>query len=152
MRITTQGDYALKCLLRIAQEGETGPVPISRIVAREGLPLDYLEQLLLKLKRSRLIKSVRGMKGGYLLNLSTKEINVLRVLQAVGGEVFEMICGRNRKRGKTCKSPNDCVLKGVWGHLKKSIEGYLESVTLEQLLSASMSNAGCRHEKNSGIS
>lgn len=142
MRITTQGDYALKCLLRIAQDGKNGPVPISRIVAKEGLPLDYMEQLLLKLKRSRLIKSVRGMRGGYLLNFSPGDITVLRVLQAAGGEVFEVICGRKQKRGKICKGSGDCVLKDVWGNLKGRIEDYLGSVTLDQLLKRSR----CIHE------
>ncbi|MFA5038077.1 MAG: Rrf2 family transcriptional regulator [Candidatus Omnitrophota bacterium] len=147
MRITTQGDYALKCLMRIAQDGPSGPVSISRIVAREGLPLDYLEQLLLKLKRSRLIKSVRGAKGGYLLNTDPDRISVLCVLQAVSGEVFEIICGRKRKSGKTCKGSDDCALRDVWSHLKGHIEDYLGSVTLDQLLKRSR----CIHEDNSRI-
>ena len=67
MRITTQGDYALRCVLNIARHGQAGPVSIKSMAREEGLPLDYIEQLLLKLRRRKLIKSIRGAKGGYLL-------------------------------------------------------------------------------------
>ena len=145
MRITTQGDYALKCILRIASDSPKGPVSISHIVEQEGLPLDYLEQLLLKLRRSRLIRSVRGSKGGYLLNAPARRISVGRILEVVEGDVFEIICDRNEKRGKTCKGSRDCVLKDVWKTLKKKIEAYLGAVTLDELLKKSR----CVHEKNS---
>lgn len=145
MRITTQGDYALKCILRIAAESRTGPVSISRIVQKEGLPPDYLEQLLLKLRRGRLIKSVRGARGGYLLNVPVRSISVGNVLEAVEGEVFQLICGRKRKNGKVCKGPEDCVLKEVWKDLKDRIETYLGSVKLDVLLKKTR----CSHETNS---
>ncbi|MDD5019886.1 MAG: Rrf2 family transcriptional regulator [Candidatus Omnitrophica bacterium] len=134
MRITTQGDYALKCILRIAADGPQGPVSISRIVDKEGLPLDYLEQLLLKLRRSRLIKSVRGARGGYLLNVPVASITVAHVLRAAEGEIFELICDRKKKDGKKCKGSEDCVLKDVWKNLKNKIETYLGSVKLKDLL------------------
>jgi Rrf2 family protein len=134
MRITTQGDYALRCILRIAADGHKGPVPISRIAEKEGLSLDYLEQLLLKLRRSRLIRSVRGAKGGYLLNVPAGAISVAQVLEAVEGDVFEIICDRKRKDGKACKGSKKCVLRNVWKSLKKRIEAYLGSVGLDELL------------------
>jgi len=144
LRITTQGDYALRCILRIAADSPGGPVAISRIVEKEGLPLDYLEQLLLKLRRRRLIRSVRGVKGGYLLNVPVASISVARVLEAVEGEVFELICARKRKSGKSCKGSQDCVLKDVWKNLKKKIEAYLDSVGLDELLKKSR----CAHEED----
>lgn len=147
MRITTQGDYALKCILRIAADGPQGPVAISRIVEKEGLPLDYLEQLLLKLRRRRLIKSVRGVKGGYLLNAPAASISVAQVLEAVEGDVFELICGRKRKSGKSCKGSQGCVLKDVWKNLKKKIEAYLDSIGLDELLRKSRCTEP--HEKDS---
>ncbi|MFB3918704.1 MAG: Rrf2 family transcriptional regulator [Candidatus Velamenicoccus archaeovorus] len=148
MRITTQGDYALRCILRIAADGPGGPVAISRIVKKEGLPLDYLEQLLLKLRRCRLIKSVRGAKGGYLLNVPAASITVARVLEAVEGDVFEIICDRKRKDGKVCKGSKKCVLRNVWKSLKKRIEAYLGSVGLDELLRKSRCTE--QYEKDRG--
>ena len=135
MRITTQGDYALRCLLNIAKNGTKGPVPISRIVEEEGLPEDYIEQLLMKLRRSRLIKSIRGVNGGYRLEKEVHAITVKDVLEAVEGEAFEVICGRKRKKEKKSKCCEDgtCVLKDLWLELKKKIETHLDQVTIGSL-------------------
>jgi len=135
MRITTQGDYALRCILNIARNGGQGPVSISRMVEEEGLPLDYIEQLLMKLRRNKLIKSSRGVKGGYVLNRRPGEISVKDVIEAVEGEAFEVICTRRRNlKGKNCGSFSACVLKDVWLNLKNHIEGYLEKETIRSLL------------------
>jgi Rrf2 family cysteine metabolism transcriptional repressor len=100
MRITTQGHYALRCLLNIAGQSGKGAVSISRIVEEEGLPQDYIEQLLMKLRRRRLIKSVRGANGGYLLKKDVSAITVKDVLEAVEGEAFEIICSRRKNSKK----------------------------------------------------
>ncbi len=135
MRITTQGDYALRCILNIARNSYEGPVSISRIVNEESLPLDYIEQLLMKLRRHRLIKSVRGVKGGYLLARNPNRINVKDVLEAVEGDAFEVICTRKKNvNGKKCVSVNGCTLKNVWLNLKHRIDVYLERTTVQSLL------------------
>ena len=135
MRITTQGDYALRCILNIARNSYEGPVSISRMVREERLPLDYIEQLLMKLRRRKLIKSVRGVKGGYLLARNPCQINVKDVLEAVEGNAFEVICTRRKNlNGKKCVSVHDCTLKNVWLKLKQRIEGYLEKTTIQSLL------------------
>lgn len=148
MRITTQGDYALRCLLNIAKNGVNTPVPISRIVEEEGLPEDYIEQLLLKLRRRRLVKSMRGVNGGYLLEKPVHAITVKDVLEAVEGEAFEVICSRRRKKEKKSKRCQNgtCVLRGVWLELKGKIDVYLASVTIGAL---AKKEAG-EYEKNRG--
>lgn len=133
MRITTQGDYALRCILAIADNGAKKPVSISSIVKQEGLPLDYTEQLLMKLRRRRLVKSVRGAKGGYLLNRSPSGITLKDVLEAVEGEAFKVICDhKNSRRNKRCGG--ECVLKNVWLDLKRKIDGYLQGRTIASLM------------------
>jgi Rrf2 family protein len=134
MRITTQGDYALRCLLSIAGQKETGPVPISRIVEEEGLPQDYIEQLLMKLRRRRLIRSVRGVNGGYFLARDTGLITIKDVLEAVEGEAFEVICSRPRSSKKGLCHRESCVLKNVWQDLKILIENRLREITIKDLL------------------
>ena len=135
MRITTQGDYALRCVLNIARHGQAGPVSIKSIAREEGLPADYIEQLLLKLRRHRLIKSIRGAKGGYLLGRACGRMNIRDILIAVEGTAFEMICTRQKKSNShKCKGASVCVLKNVWLHLKDKIEEYLAGVTIESLL------------------
>ena len=134
MRITTQGDYALRCLLNIACQDEEGAVPISRIVEEEGLPQDYIEQLLMKLRRHKLIKSVRGVNGGYLLKKDVAAITVKDVLEAVEGEAFEVICSRRKNSKKSSCRRDACVLKNVWLDLKSMIEGHLDKISLKDLV------------------
>ncbi|MBI5874044.1 MAG: Rrf2 family transcriptional regulator [Candidatus Omnitrophica bacterium] len=135
MRITTQGDYALRCLLAIARRSAKGPVAISRIAEEDGLPLDYIEQLLMKMRRKKLIKSVRGVKGGYLLSKDPGSITIKEVLEAVEGEAFEVICDRHQQlKSKRCKASDCCKLKSIWLGLKKEIEGYLVKKTIGALI------------------
>ncbi len=135
MRITTQGDYALRCVLNIARHSQAGPVSIKSMAREEGLPLDYIEQLLLKLRRRKLIKSIRGAKGGYLLEKAIGRMNIRDILDAVEGATFEMICSRRKKlNSHKCKGASACVLKNVWLRLKDKIEEYLTGVTIESLL------------------
>ncbi len=135
MRITTQGDYAVRCLMAIGRFGPKGPVSIRRIVDSEGLPQDYIEQLLLKLRRGRLIKSVRGVNGGYLLSRPSDKITIRDVLAAVEGQAFEVICVRNKKAHKSCcRNDKRCSLRGVWETLKDRIEDYLDSVSVQDLI------------------
>lgn len=137
MRITTQGDYALRCILNIARNSQSKkPVAISRIIEEEKLPIDYIEQLLMKMRRKRLIKSVRGARGGYLLEKDSGRISVKDVLEAVEGEAFEVICARRKQLNlKRCHDSEGCVLREVWLGLKGQIDGYLGQQTLKSLLS-----------------
>ncbi|MFH0877877.1 MAG: Rrf2 family transcriptional regulator [Candidatus Omnitrophota bacterium] len=135
MRITTQGEYALRCILNIAKNGPDSPVAISRIVQEEDLPLDYVEQLLMKLRRHGLIKSLRGARGGYLLKKGPERISVKEVIEAVEGHVFEVICER-KKNGdrKKCKQGEKCRIKALWHGLKKDIEHYLGHRSIRSLM------------------
>lgn len=131
--MTTQGDYALRCILAIAYKSAKGPVAISRIVEEEHLPSDYTEQLMMKLRHGKLVKSVRGVKGGYLLNRHPSRITLKDVLEAVEGQAFKVICGhKNGRKKKMCSG--ECVLKGVWMGLKRKIDGYLENKTIASLM------------------
>ena len=134
MRITTQGDYALRCLLNIAGQSDKGPVPISRMGQEEGLPLDYIEQLLMKLRRHKLIRSIRGVNGGYLLDREMGAITVKDVLEAVEGEAFEIICLRRKTSLKNKCRSEDCALKDIWLSLKSVIEKHLDKITIKDLV------------------
>ncbi len=119
----------------IGRSGKKGPVSVRHIVSAETLPQDYIEQLLLKLRRGRLIESVRGVNGGYLLSRPAREISVKDVLEAVEGHTFEVICARNKKARKSCcHSDERCVLRDVWRGLKGRIEDYLDAVSVQDLI------------------
>ena len=133
MRITTQGEYGLRCLLYIASQKQSKPISIAEISAYEKLPRDYVEQLLLKLRRNNIIKSVRGVRGGYLLALKPKDITVFVVIKALEKETFELICVREIKKGCVHHLNGQCTIRPLWEKLKDHVDGFLKSYTLEHL-------------------
>ena len=136
MRITTQGVYGLVCVLRIAREAKNTPVSIQTISKKEQLSIDYIEQLLLKLRRAGIVKSVRGRAGGYVLAKSASKITIKDIIECVEGSVFETICFNTVNIKNKCVEPRGCLVKPVWLELKKRIEGYLKSVTIDNLLNS----------------
>lgn len=133
MRITTQGEYGLRCVLDIARK-KGGITSIGDISISENLPRDYVEQILLKLRRKRIIKSVRGVKGGYLLARSPKSITVYDIIAALEREIFNIFCDKPKARISRCIHKSDCRLKGLWLQLKRDIEATLKSKTVAALL------------------
>lgn len=133
MKITTQGDYGLKCVLRIAEaKGEA--VSIAEICKSEKLSIDYVEQLLLRLRRRGLVKSLRGPGGGYALAKSPKRINLRHIIIALENNPFETVCKRLRKNEVHCSRSRRCKIKAVWRKINKSCEKALKKVSIAKLI------------------
>ena len=92
MRITRKIEIGLACILNIASKFPTGPITISSIAKEEKISRDYVEQMLLRLRRANLVSSIRGLKGGYVLTKRPKEITIKDVITALEKRVFDMIC------------------------------------------------------------
>lgn len=136
MRVTTQGEYGIRCMICIAKHPENMPVSIQKILVEEALPKNYAEQLLLKLRRRGLIRSVRGVKGGYLLARSASKITLKDMIEALEGTVFEITCNRRHAGKIPCVHDGCCSLSPVWQAIRTQITGYLDSVSLQQLADA----------------
>ncbi|MFA5146560.1 MAG: Rrf2 family transcriptional regulator [Candidatus Omnitrophota bacterium] len=134
MKLSTKSTYGLRAMVDIALGSRGGAIPISDIARREGLSTDYLEQLLNKLRRDGLVLSVRGPKGGYLLSKKPDDITVGDIVKALEKDMAPVHCVTADGRPKGfCKRSKDCVTKGVWMKLSKSINDCLDSMTLEDL-------------------
>src|SRR3954469_25823996 len=92
MRITTWAEYGVICALHLAKRAEQGPVTGRDIAAQERLPADYVEQILLRLRRADVIKSVRGARGGYMLSRPADQITIRDVIHASELETFDLHC------------------------------------------------------------
>ncbi len=134
MRITTQGDYGLRCMINIGKNCSTGPVPIRKIAEEEGLPRTYVEQLLLKLRHGNLIKSVRGAKGGYILARDPESITVAQMIEILEGSVMEVICDRRVTGRIICKYNKQCALSSVWRELQVQVTKFLNGFNLAELI------------------
>ena len=134
MRITTQAEYGLICALHLARRIDDGPVTGREIAAQERLPGDYVEQIMLKLRRSGIVKSTRGAHGGYALARQPDEISVHDVISAAEHSTFEVHCTSHPVEEARCSSSHDCSIRPVWMLLQRRIDDVLQGVRLSDLL------------------
>ena len=134
MRITTQAEYGLICALHLARRLDEGPITGREIAARERLPGDYVEQIMLKLRRSGIVRSTRGAHGGYTLARPADEISVHDVISAAEHSTFEVHCTSHPVEEARCSSAHDCSIRPVWLLLQRQIDDVLQGVRLSDLL------------------
>ena len=133
MKLTTKGRYAVMAMADLASYSNNKPVSLSEISTRQNISLAYLEQIFIKLKNNNLVKSVRGAKGGYVLEISPDEIKISNIIFAVDEEVKVLSCNKNSKKGCNHKS-NKCITHNLWDQLDRHIHGFFEKVKLQDLV------------------
>ncbi len=122
------------CALHLAKRAEKGPVTGRDIAAVEKLPADYVEQILLRLRRADVVKSTRGARGGYMLSRPPEEITIRDVIQASELETFDLHCVSHPVEEDRCSSAHNCSIRPVWMMLQRKIDDVLESVRLSDLM------------------
>ncbi|MBL0059804.1 MAG: Rrf2 family transcriptional regulator [Elusimicrobia bacterium] len=135
MRVTAMQEYGLRCMLQLAAHKEPSPLPVREVARRERLTPVYVEKILVNLRRAGLVKSLRGVNGGYLLAMSPKDVSVAGVLSALGQvDLGKDLCRRFTGNSNACVHAGGCSIRPVWGLLTRYIYGFLEKITLAQLL------------------
>ena len=134
MRITTLAEYGVICALHLAKRVSEGPVTGRDIAARERLPVDYVEQILLRLRRAEIVRSTRGAHGGYALARPAEEISIRDVIAASEMTTFDLHCVSHPVEEARCSASHDCSIRPVWMLLQQKIDDVLESVHLADLL------------------
>ena len=135
MRVSTRGDYASRALLSLAlheHEGG-GPTSVRDIAERTGLPQPYLEQILLALKGAGLVRSKRGVGGGYLLSREPAEITLGDIVSAVDGPIAAGDFGQPHQDG-ACDHEGQCVLLAVWHDVGDQMRRLLDASTLADMV------------------
>ena len=103
------------------------------ISIRQNISLAYLEQIFIKLKQVNLVKSVRGAKGGYVLDASPEEIKISNIISAVDEEIKTLNCKKESKKGCNNKS-SKCITHNLWDQLDQHINSFFEKVKLQDLV------------------
>ena len=134
MRITTWAEYGVICALNLARRKEKGPVTGREIATQERLPADYVEQILLRLRRAGVITSTRGAHGGYMLARPPAEISIRSVIHASELETFDLHCLSHPVEEDRCAASHNCSIRPVWVLLQTKIDDVLEGVCLADLL------------------
>ena len=130
MRLTTKGRFAVTAMVDLALRDSAGPVTLAEISSRQKISLSYLEQLFGKLRRHSLVDSVRGPGGGYRLGRDIGRISVADIILAVDEPIDATQCAGK----ENCRDEQKCLTHDLWATLNDHIFGYLESVTLRQLV------------------
>ena len=133
MKVSTRGDYASRALLSLALHGDGGtPTSVREIADRTGLPQPYLEQILLALKGAGIVRSKRGVGGGYVLAREPAQILLSQIISAVDGPIVAGDFGQPHTNG-SCDHEGQCVLLAIWGSAGSHMRRYLDSFTLADI-------------------
>lgn len=136
MKLSTKGKYGLRALIDLAQYSEDSPVSITSIARRQDISERYLEQLMSKLKKAGLVKSIRGANGGYVLAKEAKDISVGDVLRVLEGGLEAVTCSVNEGLGG-CDAADFCVTRFVWQRINEGITNAVDSISLGELVQQS---------------
>lgn len=131
MELTTKGRYAVMAMADLASHADQAAVPLSLVAERQHLPLAYLEQLFVPLRRSGLVESARGRAGGYKLAKRPSEISVAAIMAAVEEATRFTRCSDNDPR---CSVATPCLTHGLWSALSEATSDFLSSVSLDDVI------------------
>ena len=131
MKLSTKGRYGLKAMFQLALYKSEGPIPLKNMANKQNISEQYLEQIFSSLKKSGLVKSVRGAQGGYLLAKEPKDITVGDILIVLEGPISLSDCVLDED---ICENSGKCVTKVVWEKIKKGIDDVINSITLQDMI------------------
>lgn len=142
LRLSTRGRYGVRAMFEIAKSYPSEPVTIKEISERQDISVAYLEQILNRLRKAGLIKSIKGPGGGYVLSRKPGNISIGEILREFEGPVAIASC-LDPKKG--CVRVDICVAYLLWRSLGERIEAFLNTFTLEDLLKGTF-----EHKKQRG--
>jgi len=133
MQLTSKGRYAVMAMADLAKNRVKVPISLTEISLRQGISIAYLEQLFLKLRKNKLVQSVRGPAGGYVLSKPPEDIKLLSIISAVDEKIKTVKCRKESKKGCNGKSIK-CITHNLWDDLETHINKFFEENTLNDIL------------------
>ncbi len=135
MKFSSQEEYGLRCLLRLARAESGNSLTITGISEAEGISVPHVAKLMRILRRGGFVKSTRGQAGGYTLARPPERILVGEVLAVLGGRLFEPgFCDRHTGTVDSCANPVDCSVRTLWNAVQRAVDVVLGRTTLQDLL------------------
>ncbi len=132
MKLSTKCRYGTRAIMEIAKHYKKDPIKRKEIVKNQNISDSYLENILITLKNSGIIITIRGANGGYLLRRSPSEINLLEIVNALEGSLAPVECLDN---AEVCEKTAGCATRVVWGKLRDAKEDVLRNCTVQDLIS-----------------
>ncbi|WP_022851230.1 RrF2 family transcriptional regulator [Limisalsivibrio acetivorans] len=130
MKITTKSRYAIRAIYSLVMlGGDTEPVALTQIAEHETISRKYLEQIFIQLKKGNIVTGSRGAGGGYVLAQDAKDITCKDIVIAMDGPINPVDCTDS----ENCDKYSTCAINWFWMGLKKNVDNYLESITIDDL-------------------
>jgi len=135
MKMTTQEEYGLRCLLRLGRSSPGQSLTISELSRHEAISAPTVAKMMRILRRAGLVRSTRGKEGGYTLARAPEQVNVGEALAVLGGRLYDArFCERHSGTVRLCTNTPDCSIRSVWRVLQDAVDGVLARMTLKDLL------------------
>ena len=139
MKLSSKGRYAVMALTDLAKLDSKNPVSLRDISLRQGISLVYLEQLFLKLKKNKIVNSIRGKKGGYILSKKATDIKISDIFLAVEEKIKTIGCEKHSKQGCNGRS-SKCITHDLWDELENYINDFFKKKNLDDLINQTKFN------------
>ncbi len=133
MNFTAKEDYGIRAVLDIALNSNNAPIQAKEIASRQDIPEQFLEQLLATLRRSGIIRSIRGASGGYDLAKPAAQISIGEIIHSLSGPFVPIQCVNDDDTNR-CPVQELCSVSHFWSRLKKAIEGVVGNTTIQDLI------------------
>jgi Rrf2 family protein len=134
MKLSTQEEYGLRCLLQLGRQGDATSLTISELSEREGISAPNVAKIMRVLRKAGFVTSTRGQAGGYVLSRPAQDVSVGEVLAALGGRFFDAnFCDRHAGVESQCMNNSDCSIRSVLRHLQDVVDEVLGTLTLKSL-------------------
>jgi len=139
MKLSTKGRYGLRAVIDLAMHDNEDAVALSQIAERQGISMNYLEQLIAKLKKAGIVNGIRGAQGGYKLAVSADKISIGDILRALEGDLSPVDCSEitGSEGSAVCVNSDSCVTKYVWKRISDSINEAVDGIMLSELVDES---------------
>jgi Rrf2 family protein len=134
LKVSSRGHYGLRMMTELAREHGQKPLSLTEVARVEGLPLPYLEQLVVPLRKAGLVEGTRGLHGGYRLSRPPMDITAGEILRALEGPVSLVDCTAADYIHGNCDREAACLSSGLWQRIKVTVEAILDRTTLYDLL------------------
>lgn len=135
MKLSTQEEYGLRCLLRVGSAAPEGSLTIPELAKAEGMSEANVAKMMRVLRKGGFVKSTRGQSGGYALARNPSEIAVGHVLAALGGRIYDAsFCGTHTGVSVSCAHDSDCSIRLVWKTIQSAVDDVLARLSLKDLL------------------
>ena len=132
MRLSTKARYSTRAMLDLAVHYGQGPIQVKEISARQQISARYLVQLFIRLRRAGLVRSLRGIRGGFTLAKPPAEIPISEIIRVAEGSVGPVKC---IDKPELCPQSDVCLTRNIWAEIERATNKVLESITLQDLVS-----------------